>query len=130
MKILVVEDDVMTIEALVDHLQIEGHEVEVVTTIEDAMDRYHSTRYDIIFSDVMFGRGEFFTSEETDDGRYSGLKLVEYIRSYEKDQDNQTRIIIITNWRNDARVDAVAKRCHAIVCRKPLTILQIGEALK
>lgn len=130
MKLLFIDDDTMTIEAIVDHLQINGHAVDVVSTIEDAFDRYHSEKYDVIFSDVMFGRGDYFTSEETDDGRYTGLKFVEKIRESESERSQKTKIVIITNWKNDLKVDAAAKKHDARLCRKPLTIDQIEEALK
>lgn len=130
MKILFIEDDVLTIEPIVDFMSIKGHTVEIVSDAQDAIDRIESTSYDLILSDVMFAPGDFFTTSETGDGRYTGLRLLEYVREREAKTGLPPRnIILITNWRNEPTVDAVAQTHSAKIFRKPLSMANVEEIL-
>ena len=52
LKIFVVEDDIDFAEGLAETLEIEGHEVEIATSGEDAIARFKQQDFDLTFMDV------------------------------------------------------------------------------
>ena len=130
-RILFIEDDYMTIECAVTHLQLSGHEVYVCEDVADALVRLRYERFSIIFLDVMLPPGTQFSLVDTVDGRYTGLRLLELV--YQDDRycnARASRWIFITNWRDEPEVDAVAGNRDVRVLRKPLSIAGVEEAMK
>jgi len=52
LNIFVVEDDVDFAEGLAESFELEGHEVEIATTGEDAIARFQQKDFDLTFMDV------------------------------------------------------------------------------
>ena len=52
LKIFVVEDDVDFAEGLAETLEMEGHEVEIATSGEEAIARFKEKDFDLTFMDV------------------------------------------------------------------------------
>ena len=129
-RILIIEDDFMTVEPIVTHLRINGHEVELADTALDAVERLSSATYDYIFLDVMFAPGDVFNLEDTHDGRYTGLELLKAMRIKGLQGASHARVALITNWRDEPRVDRYAEDYNATIFRKPLLIGQIEEFIK
>jgi len=129
-RILFVEDDYMTIDAVVTHLRIEGHEVDLVRTPADAIEKLMWETYQVVFLDVMFAPGEIFDLEETAGGRYTGLSLLEVIHSDERIAERGIPLLVlVTNWRDEPQVEASAERFGVRILRKPLSLKDIEEAI-
>lgn len=130
-RILIVEDDYMTVEPIVDFLRIEGYTVDVSDDIADAFEKLEFNQYNYIFLDIMMAVGEILDLNETVEGRYTGLKLLELIRLDSRFlHHRQTPVALITNWREEPRIEASALLYRAIILRKPLAIATVKEALK
>lgn len=79
-KILIIEDDIFSIQPIKDHLEIIGYHVTIVQDALEAFTEFCSQQeYDLLLIDIMVAPCEIFTSAETADGRYTGLKLLEAI---------------------------------------------------
>lgn len=127
-RVLFIEDDFMTIDPLVSHLGIRGHAVRVSDAVHDAIELLMWEDFDVIFLDVMLPPGEIFGLEETADGRYTGLRLLEMIRSDSRFERNRnTRIALVTNWREEPQVDEVAARLRVPLLQKPLALSTVEE---
>ncbi|OGV36414.1 MAG: hypothetical protein A2X48_03410 [Lentisphaerae bacterium GWF2_49_21] len=129
-RILFVEDDYITIDCAVTHLEISGHEVHVCEEIAIALSRLRYENFTMIFLDVMLPPGDQFSLTETVNGRYTGLRVLEKVFTDEHyKQARSASWFLITNWRDEPEVDAVAISHNIPILRKPLTIEQINEAI-
>jgi len=127
-RVLFVEDDFITIDSVVTHLRILGHDVRIVDTAEDAVEALMWDDYEVVFLDVMLPPGNIFSLEETDDGRYTGLCLLELLRRDDRYARNRDcRVALVTNWREEQRVDASAERYRARLIEKPLALSTIED---
>lgn len=130
LRLLFVDDDFMTIESVVEYLQMDGHDVDVADTVGDALDKLQYNSYSVIFLDVMMAVGDVLDSLETVNGHYSGLKVLELIRNDDRFQHHKnTRVVLITNWREEARVDEAAAQFSALVLRKPLDLSEVEKVM-
>lgn len=129
MDILFIDDDFMSIEPTTEFLKLEGHDIDIVNNVQDALDRYTCNCYDIVFLDIMFAPSDYFTFEETAGGRYTGLKLLEEFRKIDDAKLRPIKIVMITNWRNEPQVEASCNKNNAAILRKPLSIESIKDVL-
>lgn len=121
----------MTVDAAITHLKLSGHEVDYVRTPAEAIEKLMWESYGVIFIDVMLPPGKVFDLEETADGRYTGLRLLEVVRSDEQIAKNGLpKTVLITNWRDEPQVDAMAERSDVHILRKPLSLKSVEEVIK
>ncbi len=129
-KILFIEDDYITIDCIVTHLELSGHDVHVCDDPSQALCRLRFEEFSNVFLDVMLPPGEQFTLMDTADGRYTGLRLLELIHEdemYRKAREMQW--VLITNWRDEPEVESVADNLGVCIMRKPLTISEVEELI-
>lgn len=125
-KILFIEDDYMTIENAVLHLELSGNKVIVCDTPTAAITHLRYDKFNTIFVDVMLPPGDLFTLTDTAEGRYTGLRLIEFIFSDIKFLNAQkSSWYLITNWRDEPEVESVALKYNIAILRKPLLIKTI-----
>src|SRR5680860_773864 len=111
MRILFIDDDPMTVDVIIEHLKIQGHDLNYVKDVPEAIELLMWEQYDVIFIDVMLPYDKVFTEEETSKGRYTGLKLLEMIyKNNDLSKAREAKIALITNWRGEPEVDRVARR--------------------
>lgn len=130
-KILFIEDDYMTIECAVMHLQLSGYDVHVADDLGDALARLRYEKFTVVFLDVMLPPEEHFSLLDTAAGRYTGLRLLELVHSdgrYKQARDSKW--ILVTNWRDEPEVESVAAQNGVCILRKPLSIDAIEGAMK
>jgi CheY-like chemotaxis protein len=129
-RILFVEDDYITIQPIVEYLENLGYTVDVAEDALEAIERFASQSYSHLFLDIMLAPAGVFELEETADGRYTGLRLLEYARTHKAASAvKRAKIALITNWREQPQVDNTAAKYHAKVMRKPLSIADMEEFL-
>jgi CheY-like chemotaxis protein len=131
MRILFIEDDYITIHATKEHLELLGHIVEIVSDTNEAIDRIESEEYDVILIDIMLPTGKYFTLEDTYEGRYTGLKIIEHIKTNERALLNRDKkIFLITNWRDNPLVEKRSEQFNIPIINKPLIISELEKVLK
>lgn len=131
-RILIVEDDIFSIQPIKDHLEIIGHHVTIAQDALEAFSQFSSQgEYDILLIDVMVAASGIFTDSETADGRYTGLKLLEVAKLHSKNQAvRNAKVALITNWREEPQIDKIASKYDVTVFRKPLSLEQIEIFVK
>jgi CheY-like chemotaxis protein len=114
-RILVVDDDADTVEALADILTLDGHEVVVAGTVEDALAAARSTQPDLVLLDINLGASG------------TGIAVARGIRS--DPVTARARIVAVTG----ATWPAVQQRALAAgvdeVLSKPFTVAEIDAVL-
>jgi two-component system response regulator AtoC len=107
-RILVAEDDDLTLELLVGVLRGEGYDVVAVTDGREAMDRLGEMRFDLVLSDIQMARA-------------SGLELLdEVIR-----QSPDTPVVLVTGYAEPgAAMDAIGKGA-ADYLAKPIDVVAL-----
>lgn len=91
LKILIAEDEEITLKHLSSTLEAKGYEVATVMNGRDAMDRINRARFDLVISDIKMPG-------------LSGIELLERIR----DAHPETEVMIITGFGSiDSAVDAM-----------------------
>ena len=129
-RVLFIDDDVITIECAATHLELSGHEVHICSDITNALARLRFEDFTVVFLDVMLPPEDQFDLSETVDGRYTGLRVIERVFEDPKfEKARASKWIIITNWRDEPEVDAVAEARGVQILRKPLSIDQIEEVI-
>lgn len=129
-RVLFIEDDFITIECAVTHLELSGHEVHVCEDVADGLTRLRYEAWTIVFLDVMLPPGDQFDLSQTVDGRYTGLRVIERVFADQKyEKARSSKWVIITNWRDEPEVDAVAEARGVEILRKPLSIEQLEEII-
>lgn len=115
-KILFIDDDVKRVHSHTEMMGIEGYEIEMKTSAQEALEdfRIHKDDYDIIILDIMMPKDEF-TREETNFGRTTGLVLLEKLREISKD----IPIIVLTVLRDPSVVEKARKLGVAEYLLKP-----------
>lgn len=129
-RVLFVDDDYMTIQPIVEYLENLGYTVDVAEDALEAVERFSSQPYSHVLLDIMLAPAGVFDPNETADGRYTGLRLLEYARTEgSASAVNHAKIALITNWREQPQVDSTAAKYCATVMRKPLSIAIMEEFL-
>ena len=79
-RILVVDDELEVGQVISEVLEIDGHEVDVATSGQEALERLGEARYDVILSDIrmpgMDGQSLFRRLKEEQPGRLGGLAFI------------------------------------------------------
>jgi hypothetical protein len=75
----------------------------------------------------MLPPGEYYTMQETADGRYTGLKLLESLRHIDSALGRNVRIFVLTNWRDEPQIDAACRSFRAEIIRKPMSIKMMDD---
>jgi len=107
-KILVAEDDDLTLELVTTVLQREGYEVVPVADGREAMDRFAETRFDLVVSDIQMART-------------SGLELLDFVLK----TSPETPVVLVTAYADPgAAMDAIAKGA-ADYLAKPIDVISL-----
>jgi two-component system response regulator AtoC len=107
-KILIAEDDDLTLELLTTVLKREGYDVVAVSDGRAAMDRLHDTKFDLVVSDIQMAR-------------VSGLELLDLVI---KDCPD-TPVVLVTAYADPgAAMDAIAKGA-ADYLAKPVDVVAL-----
>jgi len=112
-RVLIVEDDQSSREALAKALSEEGMEVVTAASGEEAIDRLRLTPTDVIVSDVMMGR-------------VSGMDLLTYVQEHYAD----TAVILVTGHGTiDSAVEAMRRGAYDYVT-KPIDLDRLELLVK
>ena len=107
-KILVAEDDDMTLELMVNVLEREGYEVVGVADGREAIDLLRDTKFDLVVSDIQMARA-------------SGLELLDEVAKTDPDMP----VVLVTAYADPgAAMDAIAKGA-ADYLAKPVDIVAL-----
>ena len=107
-KLLIAEDDDLTLELLATVLRSEGYEVETVDDGREAIDRIRTGGFDLVLSDIQMTRA-------------SGLEVLEAVTS----QHPETPVILITAYAQPgAAMDAIASGA-ADYLAKPVDVVAL-----
>ena len=107
-KILVAEDDDLTLDLLATVLRREGYDVVTVTDGQEALDRFHDGNFDLVLSDIQMTRA-------------SGLEVLDWVTSKFPD----TPVVLITAYAEPgAAMDAIASGA-ADYLAKPVDIVAL-----
>ncbi|HVZ72371.1 MAG TPA: sigma-54 dependent transcriptional regulator [Polyangia bacterium] len=111
-RILVAEDDDLTLELLATVLRGEGHEVTAVADGRDAIDALARETFDCVVGDVQMPRA-------------SGLEILEALRARANETGSETPLILVTGYANPgAAMDAIA-RGAADYLAKPVDVVAL-----
>lgn len=130
MNILFVDDDYITIDAVVMDAKLRKHNVHVAGNAQEALEKLLYNKYDVVFLDIMMATGSYVDLDARGDGRYVGLAVLDKIHvdgAYIAAR--QARIYLITNWREEPFVDAVAAKYGRTIIRKPLGLDVVRGAI-
>ena len=107
-KILIAEDDDLTLELLANVLEREGYEVVAVADGRMAIDRLRETKFDLVVSDIQMARA-------------SGLELLDVVIQESPD----TPVVLVTAYADPgAAMDAIAKGA-ADYLAKPVDVVAL-----
>jgi CheY-like chemotaxis protein len=114
MKVLVIDDDKLTLSSLKHSIEGFGHEVTLAENAEEAMNQIVEGKYDLVFSDIMMPG-------------ISGLSLLNILRNVHL---NQTPIIAMSSLNNRALLEAAFQAGTNDFMIKPFTLIDLEEKLK
>ena len=113
---LIVEDDIDFAEGLRDALEIEGHNVTVAHSAEEAIDVARARRFDLTIMDVRLPKMD-------------GIEALAALRT----NDPDAAIVVMTAMRRTTRIRTATARGAIAVLKKPLPmdrVFQILDELK
>ncbi len=111
-RILVVDDDQNIQEILQDILSLEGHQVTLASSGDQALKFFKSSKFEVVITDLgMPGM--------------SGWDLAKEVRKL----NSQIKVVLITGWRAQIETDKIKESGVDFILPKPFHIEQIKEVL-
>ncbi len=111
-RILVVDDDENIQEILQDILSLEGHQVTLASSGDQALKLFKTSNYEVVITDLgMPGM--------------SGWELAKEVRQL----NSQIKVILITGWRAQIETDKIKESGVDFILPKPFHLEQIKEVL-
>ena len=112
MRILVVDDDPNIQDILQDILNLEGHQVQLASSGDEALKLFRSSDFEVVITDLgMPGM--------------SGWELAKEVKKSKR----QIKVILITGWRAQLDTDKIKESGVDFILPKPFHIEQIKEVL-
>lgn len=112
LKVLVVDDEPRVAALFEDVLRLDGQQVSLACSGEEAMSKFEPGRVDVVFCDVgLPGMG--------------GLEIARAMRAL----DPAVALVLVTGWGGDALEGTIAQRVVDVVATKPLDVERIRSLL-